>query len=71
MQFTGGVGGNTVLDKGPSGDHTPSQQAGGRFTYVDVKTLNVGDVISFLTYTSFPASVGVCKLRFWYFMSGE
>lgn len=59
----------TLTGAGPSQDHTPGTE-GGSFAYVDVKTWIVGNVATFATGDTFPASENLCAVRFFYFVSG-
>ncbi|XP_069015480.1 MAM and LDL-receptor class A domain-containing protein 1 [Embiotoca jacksoni] len=54
---------------GPHTDHSPG--GGGNFLYIHSATRREGDVAKVTTRTSFPASVGLCHLRFWFFMHGS
>ncbi|XP_067863191.1 MAM and LDL-receptor class A domain-containing protein 1 [Heptranchias perlo] len=54
---------------GPLTDHTPG--VGGMFLYIDSKAQREGDIARITTTHLFPASVGVCHLRFWYYIYGS
>ncbi|XP_051872139.1 MAM and LDL-receptor class A domain-containing protein 1 [Pristis pectinata] len=54
---------------GPATDHTPG--VGGMFLYINSSAQHEGDIARITTSHSFPASVGVCHLRFWYFICGS
>ena len=43
----------------------------GNFVYVYSAVQREGDIAIFTTKTPFPASIGVCHLRFWYYMYGS
>lgn len=43
----------------------------GRFLYVSSAVQREGDVATVMTKAPFPASTGVCHLRFWYYMYGS
>jgi len=59
------------VTQGPLHDHNTTS-ATGKFAYVSVADMNVGDVASFTTGpSSLPASTDVCTVRFWHFISGE
>ncbi|XP_070842581.1 MAM and LDL-receptor class A domain-containing protein 1 [Chaetodon trifascialis] len=51
---------------GPQADHSPG--AGGNFLYIHSATQREGDIAKVTTRSPFPASIGVCHLRFWYYM---
>nr|XP_039270832.1 MAM and LDL-receptor class A domain-containing protein 1-like [Styela clava] len=61
---------SSITDVAPTDDHTQYGN-NGRFAYVNVKQYYAGDLMRFSTSASFASSIGVCKLRFWYFMSGS
>uniref|UniRef100_H3APF0 MAM and LDL receptor class A domain containing 1 n=1 Tax=Latimeria chalumnae TaxID=7897 RepID=H3APF0_LATCH len=44
---------------------------GGRFLYINSAAQREGDVARITTEQSFPASLGVCHLRFWYYLYGS
>uniref|UniRef100_A0A3Q3R9I1 MAM domain-containing protein n=1 Tax=Monopterus albus TaxID=43700 RepID=A0A3Q3R9I1_MONAL len=50
---------------GPHTDHTPG---GGKFLYIHSATQREGDIARVTTRSPFPASIGLCHLRFWFFM---
>uniref|UniRef100_A0A669E9V5 MAM and LDL receptor class A domain containing 1 n=1 Tax=Oreochromis niloticus TaxID=8128 RepID=A0A669E9V5_ORENI len=54
---------------GPITDH--SQGGGGNFLYINSATQREGDVAKVTTRSPFPASIGLCHLRFWFFMHGS
>ncbi|XP_022622767.1 MAM and LDL-receptor class A domain-containing protein 1 [Seriola dumerili] len=54
---------------GPSTDHSPG--GGGKFLYIHSATQRDGDVAKVTTRNPFPASIGLCHLRFWFFMHGS
>ncbi|XP_069770768.1 MAM and LDL-receptor class A domain-containing protein 1 [Narcine bancroftii] len=54
---------------GPGTDHTPG--VGGMFLFINSAAQHEGDIARITTTDSFPASVGVCHLRFWYFIYGS
>ncbi|XP_036374066.1 MAM and LDL-receptor class A domain-containing protein 1 [Megalops cyprinoides] len=54
---------------GPPADH--SQGGKGQFLYAYSAVQREGDITAITTSTPFPASIGVCHLRFWYYMYGS
>ncbi|XP_047424790.1 MAM and LDL-receptor class A domain-containing protein 1 isoform X2 [Mugil cephalus] len=54
---------------GPQTDHSPG--GGGNFLYAHSATQREGDVAGVTTRRPFPASIGLCHLRFWFFMHGS
>ncbi|XP_023673966.2 MAM and LDL-receptor class A domain-containing protein 1 isoform X1 [Paramormyrops kingsleyae] len=58
-----------TMGTGPAGDHSPDGQ--GRFLYISSAVQREGDVATVMTKAPFPASTGVCHLRFWYYMYGS
>ncbi|XP_027129851.1 MAM and LDL-receptor class A domain-containing protein 1 isoform X2 [Larimichthys crocea] len=54
---------------GPETDHSPG--SGGNFLYVHSATQREGDVAKVTTRSLFPASIGICHLRFWFYMHGS
>ncbi|XP_038652380.1 MAM and LDL-receptor class A domain-containing protein 1 [Scyliorhinus canicula] len=54
---------------GPVTDHTPG--IGGMFLYINSAAQSEGDIARITTTHPFPASVGVCRLRFWYYIHGS
>nr|XP_054607469.1 MAM and LDL-receptor class A domain-containing protein 1 isoform X2 [Nothobranchius furzeri] len=54
---------------GPSSDHSPGGE--GNFLYVHSASQREGDVAKVTTINPFPASTGLCHLRFWFFMHGS
>uniref|UniRef100_A0A671VVP0 MAM and LDL receptor class A domain containing 1 n=1 Tax=Sparus aurata TaxID=8175 RepID=A0A671VVP0_SPAAU len=54
---------------GPHADHSPG--GGGSFLYIHSATQREGDVARVTTRSPFPASIGQCHLRFWFYMHGS
>lgn len=54
---------------GPHTDHSPG--GGGSFLYIHSATQREGDVARVTTRSPFPASIGQCHLRFWFYMHGS
>ncbi|XP_074478784.1 MAM and LDL-receptor class A domain-containing protein 1 isoform X2 [Sebastes fasciatus] len=54
---------------GPHADHSPG--GGGNFLYIHSATQREGDVAKVTTRSPFPASIGLCHLRFWFYMHGS
>ncbi|XP_067342984.1 MAM and LDL-receptor class A domain-containing protein 1 isoform X2 [Channa argus] len=54
---------------GPYTDH--SLDGGGHYLYIDSAIQREGDIAKLITTSPFPASIGLCHLRFWYFMHGS
>ncbi|XP_039549254.1 MAM and LDL-receptor class A domain-containing protein 1 isoform X2 [Pimephales promelas] len=54
---------------GPSADHSPN--GGGGYLFVNSSAQTGGDIASLITQLEFPASVGICHLRFWFHMYGS
>uniref|UniRef100_A0A3B4CKL8 MAM domain-containing protein n=1 Tax=Pygocentrus nattereri TaxID=42514 RepID=A0A3B4CKL8_PYGNA len=54
---------------GPSADHSPDGSGG--YLYVNSAVQREGDVARVTTQQEFPASTGVCHLRFWFHMYGS
>ncbi|XP_063768371.1 MAM and LDL-receptor class A domain-containing protein 1 isoform X2 [Eleginops maclovinus] len=54
---------------GPPSDHSPGGD--GNFLYIRSATQREGDVAKVMTSRPFPASIGLCRLRFWFFMHGS
>uniref|UniRef100_A0A8C9YZL1 MAM and LDL receptor class A domain containing 1 n=1 Tax=Sander lucioperca TaxID=283035 RepID=A0A8C9YZL1_SANLU len=54
---------------GPYADHSPG--GGGNFLYIHSATQREGDVAKVTTKSPFPTSIGLCHLRFWFFMHGS
>uniref|UniRef100_A0A3Q3L091 MAM domain-containing protein n=1 Tax=Mastacembelus armatus TaxID=205130 RepID=A0A3Q3L091_9TELE len=54
---------------GPENDHSPG--GGGNFLYIHSAIQREGDVAKVTTRNPFPASIGLCYLRFWFFMHGS
>ncbi|XP_077592649.1 MAM and LDL-receptor class A domain-containing protein 1 [Stigmatopora nigra] len=54
---------------GPPSDHSPGD--GGKFLYIYSAAQREGDLARVTTITAFPASVGLCHLRFWFYMHGS
>ncbi|NWH25191.1 MALR1 protein, partial [Grus americana] len=51
---------------GPGTDHTPGR--GQRFLYVNSSAQKEGNRARIITTKLFPASLGVCRVRFWFWM---
>lgn len=43
----------------------------GKFLYIDSAPQREGDIAKVTTRSPFPASVGLCHLRFWFYMQGS
>ncbi|XP_032360131.1 MAM and LDL-receptor class A domain-containing protein 1 isoform X1 [Etheostoma spectabile] len=54
---------------GPYADHSPG--GGGNFLYIQSAIQREGDVAKVTTKNPFPTSIGLCHLRFWFFMHGS
>ncbi|XP_061660532.1 MAM and LDL-receptor class A domain-containing protein 1 [Syngnathoides biaculeatus] len=54
---------------GPPSDHSPG--GGGSFLSINSAAQREGDVARVTTISAFPASVGLCHLRFWFYMHGS
>ncbi|XP_056290660.1 MAM and LDL-receptor class A domain-containing protein 1 [Pseudoliparis swirei] len=54
---------------GPQADHSPGGT--GSFLYILSATQREGDVATVTTRSSFPAGIGRCHLRFWFYMHGS
>lgn len=54
---------------GPLTDHSPDGQGG--YLYLNSAAQREGDVARVTTRMEFPASVGVCRVRFWFHMFGS
>ncbi|XP_010901050.2 MAM and LDL-receptor class A domain-containing protein 1 isoform X1 [Esox lucius] len=54
---------------GPSADHSPGGD--GQFLFVHSATEREGDIAKVSTRNPFPASIGLCHLRFWFYMHGS
>uniref|UniRef100_A0A8C3AYV8 MAM and LDL receptor class A domain containing 1 n=1 Tax=Cyclopterus lumpus TaxID=8103 RepID=A0A8C3AYV8_CYCLU len=54
---------------GPQADHSPG--GNGNFLYILSATQREGDVATVTTRSSFPAGIGRCHLRFWFYMHGS
>ncbi|KAM7390330.1 hypothetical protein PAMA_008482 [Pampus argenteus] len=54
---------------GPHTDHSPG--GGGKFLYIHSATQREGDVAKVMTKSPFPASIGLCHLRFWFYMQNS
>lgn len=48
-----------------------SKGGGGKFLYIHSATQRVGDIAKVTTRSPFPASIGLCHLRFWFYMHGS
>ncbi|XP_060920427.1 MAM and LDL-receptor class A domain-containing protein 1 isoform X3 [Labrus mixtus] len=55
---------------GPPDDHS-LVGAWGKFLYIHSATQREGDVAKLTTTSPFPASIGLCRLRFWFYMHGS
>ncbi|KFQ50397.1 MAM and LDL-receptor class A domain-containing protein C10orf112, partial [Nestor notabilis] len=51
---------------GPDVDHTPGK--GQQFLYINSSAQKEGNRARIITTKSFPASLGVCRVRFWFWM---
>ncbi|GCC20962.1 hypothetical protein chiPu_0000134 [Chiloscyllium punctatum] len=60
---------SSTAGTGPVSDHTPG--VGGMFLYINSAAQREGDIAKIATTQPFPASVGVCRLRFWYYIYGS
>ncbi|XP_039982288.1 MAM and LDL-receptor class A domain-containing protein 1 [Xiphias gladius] len=58
-----------TLGTGPHTDHSPG--GGGNFLYIRSAIQREGDLAKLTTRSPFPASIGLCHLRFWFFMHGS
>lgn len=47
------------------------QGGGGKFLYVHSAVQREGDIARVTTRRPFPASIGRCHLRFWFYMHGS
>ncbi|XP_038153930.1 MAM and LDL-receptor class A domain-containing protein 1 isoform X2 [Cyprinodon tularosa] len=63
------IGHKTETGAGPQSDHSPD--GGGKFLYIHSAPQREGDVAKVTTMNPFPASIGLCRLRFWFFMNGS
>ncbi|XP_050969614.1 MAM and LDL-receptor class A domain-containing protein 1 [Labeo rohita] len=54
---------------GPSADHSPNGRGG--YLYVNSSAQRNGDIARLISQLEFPASVGICHLRFWFHMYGS
>uniref|UniRef100_A0A3B3XWB3 MAM domain-containing protein n=1 Tax=Poecilia mexicana TaxID=48701 RepID=A0A3B3XWB3_9TELE len=63
------IGHKTETGVGPQSDHSPD--GGGNFLYIHSSIQREGDVAKVTTTNPFPASIGLCHLRFWFFMYGS
>ncbi|XP_046708496.1 MAM and LDL-receptor class A domain-containing protein 1 isoform X3 [Silurus meridionalis] len=61
--------GNKHQGRGPSTDHSPD--GSGSYLFVNSTLQREGDVARIITQQEFPASTGVCHLRFWFHMYGS
>lgn len=48
-----------------------SKGGGGNFLYIRSAIQREGDLAKLTTRSPFPASIGLCHLRFWFFMHGS
>nr|XP_020516760.2 MAM and LDL-receptor class A domain-containing protein 1-like [Labrus bergylta] len=55
---------------GPPDDHS-LEGVWGKFLYIHSATEREGDVAKLTTTSPFPASIGLCRLRFWFYMHGS
>ncbi|XP_061877595.1 MAM and LDL-receptor class A domain-containing protein 1 [Entelurus aequoreus] len=62
-------GSSEAAGTGPPSDHSPG--GGGNFLYIHSAAQREGDVAKVTTISPFPASVGLCHLRFWFYMHGS
>ncbi|XP_061569314.1 MAM and LDL-receptor class A domain-containing protein 1 isoform X2 [Cololabis saira] len=60
---------NETPGSGPVTDHSPGGE--GNFLFIHSATQGEGDAAKVTTRTPFPASIGLCHLRFWFFMHGS
>lgn len=44
---------------------------GGNYLYIHSAIQREGDVAKVTTRTTYPASIGLCHLRFWFYMHGS
>ncbi|XP_061208193.1 MAM and LDL-receptor class A domain-containing protein 1 [Neopsephotus bourkii] len=51
---------------GPDTDHTPGR--GQQFLYINSSAQKEGSIARIITTKPFPASLGVCRIRFWFWM---
>uniref|UniRef100_A0A3B3ZF93 MAM domain-containing protein n=1 Tax=Periophthalmus magnuspinnatus TaxID=409849 RepID=A0A3B3ZF93_9GOBI len=58
-----------TLGTGPPADHT--QGGGGNYLYIYSAIQREGDVATVTTRAMYPASIGLCHLRFWFYMHGS
>ncbi|KAM9839717.1 MAM and LDL-receptor class A domain-containing protein 1 [Aulostomus maculatus] len=54
---------------GPHQDHSPG--GGGNFLYIHSALQREGDIAKVTSSNPFPASIGLCHLRFWFYMHGS
>uniref|UniRef100_A0A3Q3W1Y0 MAM domain-containing protein n=1 Tax=Mola mola TaxID=94237 RepID=A0A3Q3W1Y0_MOLML len=54
---------------GPHADHSPGGE--GKFLYIYSAIQREGDIAKVTTRSPFPASIGRCRLRFWFYMHGS
>ncbi|KAK1172073.1 MAM and LDL-receptor class A domain-containing protein 1 [Acipenser oxyrinchus oxyrinchus] len=68
--FDWSIGRSSVAEgTGPSSDH--SKDGKGRYIYINSGAQIEGDIAILTTHLSYPASLGVCRVRFWYHMYGS
>ncbi|RXM29699.1 MAM and LDL-receptor class A domain-containing protein 1 [Acipenser ruthenus] len=68
--FDWSIGRGSVAEgTGPSSDH--SKDGKGRYIYINSGAQIKGDIAILTTHLSYPASLGVCRVRFWYHMYGS
>ncbi|NXX80323.1 MALR1 protein, partial [Urocolius indicus] len=65
--FDWNLGNSAVVGKtGPDADHTPGK--GKHFLYVNSSVQKEGSRARIITTKLFPASLGICRVRFWFWM---
>uniref|UniRef100_A0A7M4FXD0 MAM and LDL receptor class A domain containing 1 n=1 Tax=Crocodylus porosus TaxID=8502 RepID=A0A7M4FXD0_CROPO len=65
--FDWSIGNSSVTKQnGPGADHTPGN--GQHFLYVNSSFQKTGDTTRIVTTRFFPASLGVCRVRFWFWL---
>ncbi|XP_054848150.1 MAM and LDL-receptor class A domain-containing protein 1 isoform X2 [Eublepharis macularius] len=65
-EFDWHVSNRAVIEGGPSKGHTPGN--GHNFLYINSSSQQEGDRARIVTTTYFPASLGICRLRFWFWL---
>ncbi|XP_029442905.1 MAM and LDL-receptor class A domain-containing protein 1 [Rhinatrema bivittatum] len=64
------IGSNVVMGQnGHLMDHTPGN--GQNFLYINSSAQQEGATARILTTTFFPASLGICRIRFWFYIDGS